>query len=124
MGKNHVTFSGFALHEASDLRVTWDLVFLLLALLCWLVGIYKGLNFLRLNLDTLYLNYQFLNHKYNHEHKAEESNESLHSVSKTLVENSDRANKDFGKLFNCLYMGVILYICWFLANLFLDNPVV
>jgi hypothetical protein len=116
----NITAVGFVAHETYDEKLRVSLWILLPSIGLWLYSVYNGLEFLKLNLSTLFANHKYLDLEQLPEPNGaskQEIKEALSEIKGGMEDNSETAKKYFERMNCSLIWGIVLFVIWRLVDM-------
>jgi hypothetical protein len=116
----NITAIGFVAHQTYDEKLRISLWILLPSIVLWLYSAYNGLEFLKLNISTLFANHKYLESEQSLESYGEskkEIKEALSEIKVCMEDNSETAKKYFERMNCTLIWGVVLFVIWRLVDM-------
>ena len=116
----NITAIGFVAHETYDEKIRVSLWIVLPSIGLWLYSAYNGLEFLKLNISTLFANFHYLDFKHNSElydSNSKEQQNKLIEIAKCMKTNEKTAIKYFKRMNCSLIWGVVFFVIWRLVDM-------
>lgn len=121
-----VTAIGFSVYKTTGLQLKWTQMPLGLAILCWGISVFCGLNFLKYVISSLYANntyFDLIRGKYSkigtHPQKIEAATSGVKQAMET---NSNRASSYLKWQERLFYSGIFLFLIWHITEMYEAIP--
>ena len=121
-----VTAIGFSVYKTTGLQLKWTQMPLGLAIICWGLSVFCGLNFLKYVISTLFANNAYFDIIQGrdseigaHPQKIEAATSGVKQAMKTNSNRASSYSKWQEKLF---YSGIILFLVWHIIEMYQATP--